>query len=94
MMLHICYSSSDKTVKIWDTGSRQCIHTFYDHNDQVQISIFRVMKYVTIYKASQFSLNTGNSYQLCNYFSPYTLSDAQVVMTMTWFSHINELHKL
>lgn len=30
-------SSSDKTVKIWNAGSRQCVHTFYDHSDQVSI---------------------------------------------------------
>lgn len=28
-------SSSDKTVKVWDAGSRQCVQTFYEHNDQV-----------------------------------------------------------
>jgi len=28
--------SSDKTVKIWDTRSRECVHTFTDlHQDQV-----------------------------------------------------------
>lgn len=31
------YSSSDKTVKIWNAGSRQCVHTFYDHSDQVSV---------------------------------------------------------
>lgn len=29
------FSSSDKSVKIWDAGSRQCVHTFYEHKDQV-----------------------------------------------------------
>ena len=29
------YRSSDKAVKIWDAGSRQCVHTFYEHLDQV-----------------------------------------------------------
>jgi len=28
-------SSSDKTVKVWDATSRQCIQTFNDHIDQV-----------------------------------------------------------
>ncbi len=32
----IClYSSSDKTVKVWDTITKQCEHTFKDHSDQV-----------------------------------------------------------
>ncbi len=30
-------SSSDKMVKVWDAGTRQCVHTFYDHLDQVVI---------------------------------------------------------
>ena len=30
-------SSSDKTVKVWDAGSRQCVQTFYQHSDQVLI---------------------------------------------------------
>lgn len=33
----LTYSSSDKTVKIWNAGSRQCVHTFYDHSDQVSV---------------------------------------------------------
>ncbi len=28
-------SSSDKTVKVWDASTRQCVHTFKDHSDQV-----------------------------------------------------------
>lgn len=28
-------SSSDKSVKVWDAGSRACINTFFDHQDQV-----------------------------------------------------------
>ncbi len=28
-------SSSDKTVKIWDKEKMKCIHTFYEHQDQV-----------------------------------------------------------
>ena len=28
-------SSSDRTVKVWDTTTRQCKHTFKEHNDQV-----------------------------------------------------------
>ena len=32
-------SSSDKTVKVWDTTSRQCEHTFKDHSDQVSNTI-------------------------------------------------------
>ena len=35
--LFLCFllSSSDKTVKVWDAGSRQCVQTFYQHSDQV-----------------------------------------------------------
>lgn len=29
-------SSSDKSVKVWDAGSRACINTFFDHQDQVK----------------------------------------------------------
>jgi len=34
---NICFwnSSSDKSVKVWDVGTRTCIHTFFDHQDQV-----------------------------------------------------------
>ena len=35
---HFCRvrcSSSDKTVKVWDAATRQCVHTFHDHLDQV-----------------------------------------------------------
>lgn len=28
-------SSSDKSVKVWDAGTRTCVHTFFDHQDQV-----------------------------------------------------------
>ncbi|XP_034880199.1 WD repeat-containing protein 61 isoform X1 [Mirounga leonina] len=28
-------SSSDKSVKVWDVGTRTCVHTFFDHQDQV-----------------------------------------------------------
>ena len=37
LLLH--FSSSDKTVKVWDAGSRQCIQTFYEHNDQVMVEL-------------------------------------------------------
>lgn len=29
-------SSSDKKVKIWDIGTRQNVHTFSQHDDQVR----------------------------------------------------------
>ncbi|XP_019714487.1 WD repeat-containing protein 61-like, partial [Hippocampus comes] len=32
---HFVSSSSDKSVKVWDAGSRACINTFFDHQDQV-----------------------------------------------------------
>lgn len=44
-------SSSDKTVKIWDAGSRQCVHTFYDHTDQVKRKIEFCMKYASNYSS-------------------------------------------
>lgn len=27
--------SSDKTVKVWEVKTRQCVHTFSEHADQV-----------------------------------------------------------
>lgn len=30
-------SSSDKTVKVWELASKQCVHTFSEHNDQVSL---------------------------------------------------------
>ena len=32
---HAVSCSSDKTVKIWNVGTRQCINTFTQHTDQV-----------------------------------------------------------
>ncbi|ROL52810.1 WD repeat-containing protein 61, partial [Anabarilius grahami] len=29
------FNSSDKSVKVWDTASRSCVNTFFDHQDQV-----------------------------------------------------------
>lgn len=33
---HFVSGSSDKSVKVWDAATKQCIHTFNDHNDQVK----------------------------------------------------------
>lgn len=38
----VLYRSSDKSVKIWDAGTRQCIHTFYEHTDQVAVACFAI----------------------------------------------------
>ena len=32
---HFVSSSSDESVKVWDVGTRTCVHTFFDHQDQV-----------------------------------------------------------
>jgi len=32
---HFASSSSDRTVKIWDREKMKCVHTFYEHQDQV-----------------------------------------------------------
>ena len=32
---HFATSSSDRKVKVWDAGSRRCVHTFSEHSDQV-----------------------------------------------------------
>lgn len=31
----LCSSSTDKTVKLWDARSRECIHTFTSHTEPV-----------------------------------------------------------
>ena len=40
--------SSDKSVKIWDAGSRQCVHTFYEHMDQVSTLCLTVPQSATV----------------------------------------------
>ena len=37
--LFCLYRSSDKTVKVWNTSTRQCTHTFKDHSDQVSVFV-------------------------------------------------------
>ena len=32
---HFVSSSADHTVRIWEGSTRQCIHTFSEHSDQV-----------------------------------------------------------
>lgn len=32
---HFVSSSSDKSVKVWELSSKQCVHTFNEHSDQV-----------------------------------------------------------
>ena len=34
---HFVSSSSDRTVKIWDKEKMKCVHTFYEHQDQVML---------------------------------------------------------
>ena len=36
-------SSSDKSVKVWDASSRQCVQTFYEHSDQVNNTSLRAL---------------------------------------------------
>ena len=43
-----CGRSSDKSVKIWDAGSRQCVHTFYEHMDQVSTLCLTVPQSATV----------------------------------------------
>lgn len=38
--VHFVSSSSDRTVKIWDKEKMKCIHTFYEHQDQVNAFFF------------------------------------------------------
>ena len=37
---HFVSSCSDQTVKVWELRSRQCIHTFNEHTDQVTYCVF------------------------------------------------------
>ena len=31
---HFVSGSSDRTVKVWEVATKQCIHTFSEHSDQ------------------------------------------------------------
>ena len=35
---HFVSGSSDRTVKVWEVATKQCVHTFSEHSDQVQSS--------------------------------------------------------
>lgn len=36
---HFVSGSADRTVKVWELVTKQCIHTFNEHNDQVAVHI-------------------------------------------------------
>lgn len=51
--IHFASSSSDRTVKIWDKEKMKCVHTFYEHQDQVTFcyqKIFNKLLQIYIYK--------------------------------------------
>ena len=46
---HFVSSSADHTVRVWKESTRQCIHTFSEHTDQV-FSLFKIAAYSFIVK--------------------------------------------
>lgn len=36
---HFASGSSDHTVRIWESSSRQCLHVFNEHTDQVRVKL-------------------------------------------------------
>ena len=47
---HFVSSSADHTVRVWKESTRQCIHTFSEHTDQV-FSLFKIAAYFFIVKS-------------------------------------------
>ena len=39
---HFVSGSSDRTVKVWEVATKQCVHTFSEHSDQVQSPTFHI----------------------------------------------------
>lgn len=39
---HFVSGSSDRTVKVWELATKQCIHTFNEHSDQVSLQVLYV----------------------------------------------------
>ena len=62
-LLHSLHSSSDNAVKVWDAGTRQCVHTFYEHTDQVN---FQLLPW-TVSAAIGRSVTKPTGWMYCSY---------------------------